>query len=281
MKHFETKIVCMKDKEITSNHAIGMPSKLYPNNGINSYHDFFEFEFLKKGKGIHYINGSPFEVKRNYAYLLFPGESHHKNMDEDVEFELYNLKLDVNLPDKSLITDLNEFKTPLNVYFSEEDSAVIINEFNLLINTLDNKLYNPRMTKSCAERILNVFLCTLEKTEKSESSSENEAIWKTIKYIEKNFDKNINLSDVAKLLNVSENYMGVYFKKHTGMNFTGYLNRKRLFHSVNLLKETDMSVKEIAFASGFNSPEYFTRVFNSAFGKSPKEYRKEYKKDKL
>ena len=281
MKHFETKIVCMKDKEITSNHAIGMPSKLYPNNGVNSYHDFFEFEFLKKGKGIHYINGSPFEVKRNYAYLLFPGESHHKLLDEDVEFELYNLKLDVSVPDKSLIADLNEYKNPLCVYLNDDDSKFIENEFNLLINTLNSNLYNHRMAKSCAERILNIFLCALEKSEKSERNTENEAIWKTIKYIEKNFDKNINLSDIAELLNVSENYMGVYFKKHTGMNFTNYLNRKRLFHSVNLLKETDMSIKEIAFSSGFNSPEYFTRVFTAAFSKSPKEYRNEYKKDKL
>ena len=277
MKHFETKIVCMKDKKITSNHASGMPSKIYPNNGVYCYHDFFEFEFFTEGKGVHYINGSPFEVKKNYAYLLFPGESHHKNLDEEAKFDLYNLKFAIDALDKSLISDLSEYKNPLGVYFSIEDSELIVNEFNLLISTLDNNLYNHRMTKNCAERILNIFLCALEKTEKSETNAENEAIWKAIKYIEKNFDKNINLSDIANLMNVSENYMGVYFKKHTGMNFTNYLNRKRIFYSVSLLKETDMSIKEIAFSSGFNSPEYFTRVFTSAFSKTPKEYRKENK----
>ncbi|MBE6731496.1 MAG: helix-turn-helix domain-containing protein [Ruminococcaceae bacterium] len=278
MKHFETKIVCMKDKKITSNHASGMPSKIYPNNGVYGYHDFYEFEFFTEGKGVHYINGSPFEVKKNYAYLLFPGESHHKLLDEETEFDLYNLKLDVSVPEKSLIDELSEYKNPLCVYFSDEDSNLIENEFKLLINILDNNLYNERMAENCAERLLNLFLCAVEKAEKSETNTGYEPIWETIKYIDKNFVKNITLSDIAKLLNVSENYMGVYFKKHTGMNFSNYLNSKRLFHSLNLLKETNMSIKEISFASGFNSPEYFTRVFTAAFSKTPKEYRNELKK---
>ena len=46
MKIFETKIMCMKEKEITANSSKGYPSKIYPNSGIEGYHDFFEFEYF-------------------------------------------------------------------------------------------------------------------------------------------------------------------------------------------------------------------------------------------
>ncbi len=278
MRYFQSKNLCMKERKIVAGLGQGMPNREYPNSDLYCYHDFYELEYFEKGQGVHYINGVPYPVKKGYAYLLFPGDVHHINLDEDVEFELYNLKLDIDVPNKKIVRELQEFKRPLCVYTNETDGEIIKNEFLFLINVIQNKTYNAYMEENISERVLNVFLCALEKGAKAGAETPNEQIWQVIKYIENNFSKDINLSDISKLMGLSENYICFYFKKHVGMSFVKYMNKTRLFYAANLLNETNMSIKEIAFEVGFHSPEYFTRIFCSVFGKTPKEYRKEMKK---
>lgn len=52
------------------------------------------------------------------------------------------------------------------------------------------------------------------------------------------------------------------------------MNRLRVQHAVKLLQETELSVNEIAAASGFDSVIYFNRVFKRVRGVTPKEERK-------
>jgi two-component system response regulator YesN len=94
--------------------------------------------------------------------------------------------------------------------------------------------------------------------------------------VEKNYPQEIPLSQVAAFLHLSENYAGVYFKNATGLHFSEYLNRTRLFHAMKMLRETGCTIKEIAYAVGFHSPEYLARLFTASFGVSPREYRRSF-----
>ena len=105
MKIFETKITCMGSEFVIPDKASGMPNNIYPNTDVDGYHDFYELELHTEGKGLHYINGVPFEVKENYIYLLFPGEYHHKHLDESTHFNLYNLKFDTNVISADLMKE--------------------------------------------------------------------------------------------------------------------------------------------------------------------------------
>ena len=60
----------------------------------------------------------------------------------------------------------------------------------------------------------------------------------------------------------------------TGMSPNNYLLRLRLCRAMNMLRETDMSVTEIAFACGFNDSNYFTSRFHREVGMSPLKYRR-------
>ena len=132
MKFFQSKIICMQENEIVSNFVDGFPDRSYPNSDIDGYHDFYELEFFTAGIGTHYIDGKPFKVKTNYAYLLLPGECHRIHLDEKTYFKLYNLKLAPDVPDKQLIADLIKHKGNLCVYFNDRDAQLIENEFCFL-----------------------------------------------------------------------------------------------------------------------------------------------------
>ncbi|MBQ8509373.1 MAG: helix-turn-helix transcriptional regulator [Clostridia bacterium] len=252
----------------------GYPSNHYPNSDIYCYHDFYEMELFLSGEGTHFLNGTPYLVKPGYLYLLYPGDYHYMQLTTHTAFNLWNLKMSVDAPSAELMAEIRKHPGPYCVYLEEGLLDFLNRELIFLYDCLHNGTWNPAMTKNSAERICTVLLYELERNPCIEYPKVNDQIWKILDYIQKKYSTPITLTELAAIAEMSENYVGIYFKTHTGMRFTDYLNQTRLFHAAMLLKETYLTVKEIAYRVGYGSPEYLTRQFNTAFGTSPTEFRK-------
>lgn len=98
-------------------------------------------------------------------------------------------------------------------------------------------------------------------------------IHKTIAYINQNYKENISLDTVASNVHLNSSYFSTIFKKELGLSFSSYLNKVRIDKSKLLLKNTDYSILEIALEVGFEDQSYFTKVFKSLTGMTPKEYK--------
>ena len=98
-------------------------------------------------------------------------------------------------------------------------------------------------------------------------------IWKARKFIQENSDEELSLTQVAKAVKVSPNYLSEKFKRVTGENFVDYINRRRVQKARYLLLNPDLRISEIAFAVGFQSLSQFNRVFKKLTQKSPTELR--------
>jgi len=90
--------------------------------------------------------------------------------------------------------------------------------------------------------------------------------------INEQYAGDINLNSVSKDLGISVFYLSKIIKKNTGKNFTDILAEKRLDEASKLLKE-NKSIKEVTYMVGFNSQNYFTKVFKKYIGCTPREYR--------
>ena len=97
---------------------------------------------------------------------------------------------------------------------------------------------------------------------------------KAIDYIEENFHKEISLDELAGELGISSYYFSKLFKEEKGETFINFISDKRLEKARQLLAETDLSIKEITAEVGYNDQNYFSRIFKTKYGLSPKEYRK-------
>lgn len=97
-----------------------------------------------------------------------------------------------------------------------------------------------------------------------------------IQHVEQNYDKKIDLNSVSEYTKLSPVYFSHLFKKETGENFTDYLNGYRIKMAKQLLKNSDLSVKEISAKVGFQDPQYFSKLFKKTAGLKPIEYRKFY-----
>ena len=93
------------------------------------------------------------------------------------------------------------------------------------------------------------------------------------RFIEANIAMPISLADLAKQAGLSEYYFCRCFKLATGMSPYQYVLNKRMGHASACLRRDDMSIQEIAFASGFGDPVQFSKHFRRAHGLTPTAYR--------
>lgn len=93
-------------------------------------------------------------------------------------------------------------------------------------------------------------------------------------YINKNYMKDITLSTVANEIYITSGYLSTLFKQVTGDSFVNYLNKVRIDHACELLKDVRLKTYEVAYLVGFQDEKYFTRVFKKLKGHNPSQYKK-------
>ena len=97
-----------------------------------------------------------------------------------------------------------------------------------------------------------------------------------MKFIDNNYQKQINMEDVAKYVSVTEKYLCHRFKEYFNVPPQQYLISIRMKKAKSLLKGTELKVKEIAMSVGYKSQLTFSYAFKNREGISPKEYREKY-----
>jgi two-component system response regulator YesN len=104
-------------------------------------------------------------------------------------------------------------------------------------------------------------------------SSEN-PIDNIIDYLHKNFNQEITLEKLSELFYLNPSYCSTLFKKHTGTNYSLYVNQLRIDKASQLLLDEGLSISLIARTVGFSNEEYFFRVFKKITGQTPSEFRR-------
>lgn len=108
-----------------------------------------------------------------------------------------------------------------------------------------------------------------------ESSPEVDQVFNRMKFfIERNYRRNISLSDVAKRVHISLSYAAKLFKKNTGMRCCDYINKVRLEAACEVLVNTRLSISSIAEQVGYSSQYYFARQFKKVYGMTAGQFRK-------
>jgi two-component system response regulator YesN len=112
------------------------------------------------------------------------------------------------------------------------------------------------------------------KTNNIGNSSEDHIILIAKEYIEKNFEKDLTLSEVSNVVMLNPDYFSRFFKQKTGQNFVDYLANVRIKKAIGLLKAGNHKIYEISNMVGYRSSKYFAKIFRQTTGCSPKEYRR-------
>jgi len=92
-------------------------------------------------------------------------------------------------------------------------------------------------------------------------------------YLNRHFAEKTMVREAARRVNMSQPQFMKLFKTVAGMTFVAYVTQLRLTQATRMLKETSLSIAEIANAVGFADQSYFDRRFRRAMGVTPREFR--------
>ena len=102
----------------------------------------------------------------------------------------------------------------------------------------------------------------------------NELVVKILNYIDDNLYKRITMDEISSIFYFNKDYLMRIFKKELDITIMDYINKRRIYNSLDLLKNTDDLVIKIALNSGYSSLEYYSETFTKILGVSPLTYRK-------
>lgn len=117
-----------------------------------------------------------------------------------------------------------------------------------------------------------------KKTEKLQANNSNRsmAVQEILSYISQHYGESVTLDQIAKELSFSTSECCRMFKKVTGETIFSYLLTYRIVKATELLRETELSISDIAYETGFGSTSYFIEKFKEKTGTTPLKFRKKF-----
>lgn len=184
------------------------------------------------------------------------------NKIKEYHFFSYEISEALHLSDKEkqVLTDcVMKIESELQENIDVHSQAIIVSAIEFLLNY-------------CTRFYSRQFI-----TRKSSNSS---VVAQVEKILNEYFKNNINneqglptVKHLASEINLSPNYLSDLLKKETGKNAQDHIHFHVIQEAKSILLSTDQSVSEIAYALGFEYPQYFNKLFKQKTGKTPLEFR--------
>lgn len=252
-------------------------------------HDYVEIVYMCSGSTTHIVDGDTIVLSE--GELLFLGQSAKQEilpagMDDIAvnfivmpEFFDQTLKMigEEETPLKTFIVDCLKNKHAKKSYLHFQVSDVLPVQ-NLMENLIWLLLYGAPNKRSINQITMGlVFLQLIGCSEKIlHKKTSDEITVRVLGYVEENY-KNGSLSELSRLLHYDISSISREIKNKTGKTYTELVQEKRLSQACFLLKNTTMTIDEIASNVGYENISFFYRLFRKSYGISPKKYKSNIK----
>ena len=283
---FKYLIVNEKDKSfgLTVN-TVGFqpipPHALYPSTDHpkNYYFDpckgrilsEYQIVYISKGKGSFSSETTKkSSIEKGQAIFLFPGQWHTYCPSYETGWNEYYIGFEGKIIDNIVA---NVFISSANQLHDVGVNEELVNLFSLAIKIA--KEDKKASQQYLAGIVLNILGSILYLSyNKDFDSKETPQIVERAKVIMlENINKEIDIHEIASNLGTSYSWFRKVFKEYTGFAPAQYFLELKLRKSKELLLESNMAVKEIAYHLNFSSYEYFLSFFKKRVGVTPLEYR--------
>ena len=219
--------------------------------------------------------------QKNFVFLdqLVP---HSLNVDSGSPCTLLNLEFSCSPEEFGLdLGKLQEKSVSFRTFLKKEAPVLFLyvggNVCGALRDLLE-ALQNPGNHDSClTELLLARLLLELSSCagRERESSVGAKYVNQAKEYLLRHFDRDICVKEVAESVGLNQAYLQTLFSTHFGCGVMAYANRLRIEKACFLLKNSELSITDIACETGYNSRQQFGYSFHRQMGKSPQQYRKE------
>ena len=243
------------------------------------FHDEVEIIYVNSGEISLDIQQETLKLTADQVALISSKTIHKITpLERGCVFTYIQINLDEHMRDDML--------TPLIFNFAQNnaDTAYAIERNRGELWDITSKIINEYKHKSTAYQAyiyayiqMIIAYMTRQKLFRSYNPTIRQKLVKlmpAIEYATNNFSGKLSLEEVASKINVTKYHFCKLFKEATGQTFSAYINYVRIINAEQMLLSSDNTISEIALLCGFNSVQYFNRVFLDKYGYSPFKYKK-------
>jgi AraC-like DNA-binding protein len=256
------------------------------------FHKELELIYFVKSQGTRYVGNSIGNFARSEIYLIGSNVPHlfrndkayYRNSATSEAVDLIVVQFESDFMGDSF-TSLTEAEKLQRLFkmanrglkFSENTCSLVKKKLKKLIDgkglsrlidlleVLDTLSLSEDYEYLCVEGVNNTF-----------KRNEKERMAKLVTFLTENFEKKIELEEVASIAHMTPNAFCRYFKRRTQKSFTQYLNEIRIDNACKLLIEGKLPISTICYLSGYNTLTNFNRQFKTLMNITPSEYMKKY-----
>ena len=162
------------------------------------------------------------------------------------------------------------FKCEYELKMSAQKIPLTNHFWDIILKSISSGNISDSTAADGALRLLaSFFLETVDADELKQGKEVFEKFSPAFKYIEENISREIKIQELARTVNLQENYFTNLFTKHFKISPVRYLNLQKIKLAQMLMYKSSLSLKEIAQQTGFSNEFYFSRVFSKTAGMPP------------
>ncbi len=225
--------------------------------------------YTLSGYGILRYGNCTMRIGKNTALLLNCMERHHYECPRNVNWEF----LWIHFNGASALGYYNEYSKNSVAPVEFESENTVLKDMETVISLTEQRL--PHYELLSSKYITNILteLVIANSREVEADAQAPPYIDRVLKIIENRFTEELNLEMLAYESGVSMYHLSREFKRYVGITYSEYIMLKRINHSKELLRSTDLSVEEISYKCGFNYTSHFSHVFKKYEKCTPLKFR--------
>lgn len=266
----------------------GEPDKEIPFKHSHS-HNYVEMIYVYEGTYSQNINGEKVTLKQGECCMLNQNIKHRDESIYSGDTILF-LSFSNKIFDKYLKEYIKENKIIYEFINEKNEDERLVNQY-ILFKDGNNEAFNKILRHIVYEyfnkdigtnyiimgyiaRLFNLLSNDYNEHVVIKDNAKKENI--IFEQIEKYVDENINevsREKIAENLHYNANYINTIIKINRGITYSEYIANKRLEASIELLKDSNISINNIIREVGYINKSYFYKLFLAKFGVTPKEFR--------
>ena len=229
----------------------------------------FQCIYIVRGEGKFESEASgKVKVEAGNLFFLLPDEWHRYRPDPKTGWDEYWVSFDGDMPRRLLEQGILSPKQALYDVGLDES---ILRCYKDMIAAVDTDRIGCRQI---AAMLTAQLIARARAAIEVEDTATQKMLREAIFYIEQNVDKQIDLNQLAKKLNVGYSSFRHDFKRNIGLSPKQYHLQLRITKAKSLLTNTQLTVKEVADALDFQTPYYFMKLFKKRVEMSPTQWRR-------
>ncbi len=244
--------------------------------------DYYFFFLVKKGGSYHWVDFLRYQVQPHCLYFTLPHQVHLKERTEPMEgmlvaFTEEFLALCNDTPIKQLPilqNKSNKHALPLTA----EDEAFLDTLYEQIVAEFEAEETFKTAALHAYIKILLVYISRIYTRlfDDGKALENGNAIFnKFSKLIDKKYNVLHHPSGYAEALHITAGHLNNAVKTHAGKTATEFIQERLLLEAKRLLFHSNLSVKEVAYALGFEDAAYFNRLFKKGAGVTPLHFREQ------